>query len=260
MEKTGLSTKQLEERLKPKSQMRSPDDYSNIFKKYHAGKTAPRPKFVEEVEMFSAETRGLKWVFDHPLWEALRCNQYSLRKVHQLMSRIDGKVHRTLFVQPQKANSLERRPMMIGRQIHRLSSLNSLDSVAALLLLVRECELTEKPIACIEAKWEVTSAICRLAVFQPFQKIAQPLYDLIFEEFLMRNHPLPKEFQDLHSKYPLIYEGPSKRVNVLEVAANYAVIVAIARLRGLVSDDPHQQMSFLRRTQGWYRRQLPTYD
>ncbi len=95
---------------------------------------------------------GSKRILTTPLWDILENPNASEHKLHQLMKLLPMDISSRLFKEdPQNAITI-RKKLTRRSQIHRITMMGSLDSLACCLMLVREMDLQNRLDPYIAAK------------------------------------------------------------------------------------------------------------
>ena len=200
--------------------------YSRRFYHYVKGVKTPSERFRKQVEKYA---RGTNAIFHHPLWKILQSPQAPQSDLNEWLKQLEPKVYNHLFKQSKKHGDSPRRAVRGYFYVGNIARKNSLDALAAILMLMREAELKQDFETYVTCKWEVTDLIVRLALYHPFYEVAEPIYDLVYKEFIKRNNPLPQANDDQdRSLQSILYISPSKKINFSMQLNRYLELVHCA--------------------------------
>jgi hypothetical protein len=188
---------------------------------------------------------GTKRLLHLPLWLILEEPDADLSRLQEMMRQLPPYFQNLLLKVDTKSGLLIRKKISNKWQVSRLSMQNDLDALACLLMLTRESELLKRIDLYIELKWQVNCLVSRLVTFPPFESVAQPIYDLIFEHFIKKNDPLPTEMKNIWVEtYFDKYQSPKQLILFAEKDSNLGMLWH-AEQRGLVSSKKENQLQFL---------------
>ncbi|WP_288368613.1 hypothetical protein [uncultured Alcanivorax sp.] len=189
---------------------------------------------------------GTRRILEHPLWLVLANPEASSGELDSYTGILDPALIERLKETDKVTGNRAWRKWTDRSQLYRISMLNNMDALAALLILIRVCEIKKWVHPYIEAKWTVIHLISRLASFRPFIFIAEELYHQIYEKFILRNSPLPDTLTPSAVQYfPAYFSSPPIFHTIYrEIQANTGIVWHAAQL-GLVEENEREQMMFL---------------
>ncbi|WP_143247605.1 hypothetical protein [Agaribacterium haliotis] len=193
-------------------------NYSKRFRHYISGRRTPSSSFIEFMEGLAPRSSA---IFDHPLWDILRSPMASADQLHLILLRLAPNIYRRVF-RGSKRSGCELRRMIRGvPYFEGIGRESSLDSLAALLVLIREAEINDDYPNFVDAQWEARDLISRLSLVRHFNEIAVQLNELVDARFLRRTLPFPPRFPcsffDEDSVGPLAV-GPKYKLDVILVS------------------------------------------
>ena len=161
-------------------------DYSRRFKQYLKQLKTPSDEYIDLINKLLPKT---KLIFQHPLWKILDAPNATQQEIDCWLTELEPNAYRRIFRSSKRSGKRDRRTIRGSEYISNISKENNLDALAALLLLMREAEINEDFVTCVDSKWEAQDLLCRLATFSPVREIAADLNDLIDERFIRKATP-----------------------------------------------------------------------
>lgn len=153
---------------------------------YRLGRHTPSSALVDEVD---AQLRGSAYLLNHPAWCALRCDNHTMRQVRVLLAQLQPNILASLRTNTRA--TIDYRSMLEGwskRRLRKLERQVSLDTLAALVLLLRLAAGANKP----ELAFEFGVSVCRMLLMMgPWlteRCIARPLSEYLAEHVLPLSH------------------------------------------------------------------------
>lgn len=216
--------------------------YSRRFYRNSKGVPIRDRKIIAQVESIIP---GTERILTHPLWDILTNPDASQLEIFRYMERLEFNLRKKLFESDKKTNLLIRKKLRSPSQIYYIALENNLDAFACLLMLIRESELQKKVQAYISCKREVVYLIYRLSLFPPYKEIITALYEIVYNLFIEKNHPLPPELAEgFWNDYPFSREIPEK--HPLHIVTDiYSGVLWNAEYRKLVPSTEKGKLRFL---------------
>lgn len=245
----GMSFGKIERELLDDRESSDPNFWVHYPRRlYRYAKGAPinlkRSKLM--VDTIEAVLPGTKRILEHPLWLLLANPEASLVELDSYIVMLDPALINRLLTTDRVTGTRTWRKWTDSSQLYRISMFNNLDALAALIILTRVCEIKKWVHPHIEAKWTTMHLISRLASFRPFMFIAEEVYHLVHEEYILKNSPLPDELKTHATKhFPAYFESlPNFYTTHREIQVNTGIVWHATYL-GLVEDNEKDQMMLL---------------
>ena len=220
--------------------------YSRKFYRYDKGAPISLKRSKKMVETIEEILPGTRRILEHPLWLVLANPEASLGELDSYTGTLNPALIERLKETDKVTGNRTWRKWTTHSQLYRISMLNNMDALAALLILIRVCEIKNWVHPYIEAKWTVMYLISRLASFRPFMFIAEEFYHHIYEGFILKNSPLPEKLTIPAVQYfPAYFSSPPDFHTIYgEIQMNTGIVWHAAQL-GLVEENEREQMMFL---------------
>jgi len=226
---------------------------SRRFYHYAHGIKTPSEKFRRFVERY---VKGSYAIFNQPLWKILENPEASEKDINQWLKELEPKVYAHLFQKSKRHGISPRRDVRGYFYVGNIAKENSQDALAATLMLMREAELNQDYVTFVSCQWEATDLLVRLALYHPFNEVAESIYDLVYKQFISKNKKLMINIASSdRSLQAVLYRAPSKKINFTKQLNRYLELVHFALMnKQIIQNEPRETLEYLYHKTLLYRR------
>lgn len=178
----------------------NPEEFevTNKYRRYKNGKNAPSEELVSFIEGLYPSTR---YYLDHPFWHISNPLISDLHRLNVELELLRPEVKSIVF-----GGSCENEKISHGvaignlDKVKALSRCSDLDALAALIFMIRECDIVCMPGLKTFYERPAFAVLKRVVISPPFVRIAGELFEFIWKSFLPITHTDPtyqRPFEDV---------------------------------------------------------------
>lgn len=189
---------------------------------------------------------GSQRILNTPLWDILENPNASEELLHQMMQKLPVDISKRLFKQSSQHANPIRKSLTKRSQIHAITMMGTLDSLACCLMLVREMDLQNRLDPYIEAKWAVYWSLLLISQKCSIRPIANSLLELIDQDFISKNGTLPKRLKkEFIQIKPSAFEAPTIPLTLAGFYQTISGLIWHVQYRDLIGKSEEDKNKFI---------------